>query len=498
MAASFVAADNLLSAGTVLPAGNTLPGPSQGRNTDKRRKRVRPSSPELEKIQEVVRPQPRFLVMSRAQENECLKRVSPFILERVINGAAQSQVSIRKLRDGTILIQTMTDTQSSKVMAISEIPLSNTSHIPVKVEPHRFLNVCKGVVTCYDLDCVSIEDICEELSPQHVTEVAPKLLGEAKPRQRSSPPPVPPRTPPRVPPPSPPRGPPPGPPRGPPPGPPRGPPPGPPRGPPPSPPRGPPPSPPRGPPPSPPRETKELAAVVGSSALVSGSPEVRVGGKTGEAAKASPAGAWRKVQRGVADNNNYKKASKAVTKPSRSESTPKSLLEKQKPLLKREVQERLGKARGPKKETHFRPIDNPMLRGYDVHRTDKPFFDRDSGEPLQAYAEQLIHIRTIEITSLLRGEGKGFFTSGIIKNWINTCPTLRVQLKKLCVMKSKEVNPHLRGRRVENHLGKTTPVHPTEIQTSIFPSSAVELNTTSVLANYATEAGSEYYYYLRM
>nr|CAD7428639.1 unnamed protein product [Timema monikensis] len=43
-------------------------------------------------------------------------------------------------------------------------------------------------------------------------------------------------------------------------------------------------------------------------------------------------------------------------------------------------------------------------------------------------------------------------------------------------------------RRVENHLGKTTPVHPTEIRTSISPSSAFELNTTSALANYATEA----------
>nr|CAD7427891.1 unnamed protein product [Timema monikensis] len=32
-----------------------------------------------------------------------------------------------------------------------------------------------------------------------------------------------------------------------------------------------------------------------------------------------------------------------------------------------------------------------------------------------------------------------------------------------------EVNPHLRGGRVENHLGKATPVHPTEIRTSIFP-----------------------------
>nr|CAD7460065.1 unnamed protein product [Timema tahoe] len=36
---------------------------------------------------------------------------------------------------------------------------------------------------------------------------------------------------------------------------------------------------------------------------------------------------------------------------------------------------------------------------------------------------------------------------------------------------------------------KPPPVHPTEIRTSISPSSAVELNTTSALANYVTEAG---------
>nr|CAD7452883.1 unnamed protein product [Timema tahoe] len=37
---------------------------------------------------------------------------------------------------------------------------------------------------------------------------------------------------------------------------------------------------------------------------------------------------------------------------------------------------------------------------------------------------------------------------------------------------------------------KPTPVHPTEIRTSISPSSEVELNTTSTLANYATEAAA--------
>nr|CAD7403581.1 unnamed protein product [Timema poppensis] len=105
-------ADNIVAAGTVLPniTSNSLPGPSQGRNIDKRQKRVRPSSPIVGKIQEVVRPQPRFLIMSRVENNEDLKRVSPFILKRVINGAAKSEASIRKLRDGTIMIQTTTGT----------------------------------------------------------------------------------------------------------------------------------------------------------------------------------------------------------------------------------------------------------------------------------------------------------------------------------------------------------------------------------------------------
>nr|CAD7570750.1 unnamed protein product [Timema californicum] len=43
-------------------------------------------------------------------------------------------------------------------------------------------------------------------------------------------------------------------------------------------------------------------------------------------------------------------------------------------------------------------------------------------------------------------------------------------------------------RRLNELKEKSPPVHPTEILTSISPSSAVELNTTSALANYATEA----------
>nr|CAD7442394.1 unnamed protein product [Timema bartmani] len=54
----------------------------------------------------------------------------------------------------------------------------------------------------------------------------------------------------------------------------------------------------------------------------------------------------------------------------------------------------------------------------------------------------------------------------------------------------EEVNLHLRGGRMEKHLGKTTPVHPTKIRTSISPSLVV-LNTTGALAIEASKSVSE-------
>nr|CAD7204364.1 unnamed protein product [Timema douglasi] len=243
-------AEHIVTAGTVLPnsAGISLPGPSQGCNIDKRRKRVRPSSLV---IVEMVRPQPRFLVMSRDDANGNLKH-------------------------------------SLHIMAITEIPSSNTAYIPVKVEPHRFLNVCKGVVTCFDLNCVSIEEIHEELSPQHEKQPlrsSPSPIPRKRPSRGTSPPAL-------------------------------------------------------------------LGILKHGRPLLSHSHsplEVGMSCGTGEAAKASPTGALRKDQRGTADKITLKKALKALTKLSPKGSTTQSLRDKPKPLLKREVQDRLGKARGPKK-----------------------------------------------------------------------------------------------------------------------------------------------------
>nr|CAD7403637.1 unnamed protein product [Timema cristinae] len=62
--------------------------------------------------------------------------------------------------------------------------------------------------------------------------------------------------------------------------------------------------------------------------------------------------------------------------------------------------------------------------------------------------------------------------------------------KRIEKVELEEVNPHFLEGRVENHLGKPLPtVHPTDIQTLISLSSAVKLNMTNALANYATEVG---------
>nr|CAD7606674.1 unnamed protein product [Timema genevievae] len=60
--------------------------------------------------------------------------------------------------------------------------------------------------------------------------------------------------------------------------------------------------------------------------------------------------------------------------------------------------------------------------------------------------------------------------------------------KKQVSQKTNEV-ACLQKKVVDMDLEKPPPVHPTEIRTLISPSSVVELNTTSALANYATEAG---------
>nr|CAD7260235.1 unnamed protein product [Timema shepardi] len=95
--------------------------------------------------------------------------------------------------------------------------------------------------------------------------------------------------------------------------------------------------------------------------------------------------------------------------------------------------------------------------------------------------EKLPPVHPTEIrTSIFPSSALELYTTSALANYATEAGIRKVELE--------EANPYLRGGRVENHLGNTTPVHPTEIRTSISPSLAVKLNTTSGLANCATES----------
>nr|CAD7397155.1 unnamed protein product [Timema cristinae] len=114
-----------------------------------------------------------------------------------------------------------------------------------------------------------------------------------------------------------------------------------------------------------------------------------------------------------------------------------------------------------------------------IRGSETAFAWRESGKPFRKNHPQFT--RPEIRTSISPSSAVGLNTTSALANYATEMGIGKVELE--------EVNPHLRGGRVENHLGKTPPVHSTEIRTSISPSSAVELYTTSALANYASEAG---------
>nr|CAD7430798.1 unnamed protein product [Timema monikensis] len=82
----------------------------------------------------------------------------------------------------------------------------------------------------------------------------------------------------------------------------------------------------------------------------------------------------------------------------------------------------------------------------------------------------------------------GFITpiSPSLADQSNTSNAVERKTGTLMSTWEEEVNPHLRRGRAENHPQFTRP----RFEPLISPSSAVELNTTSALANYATKAGN--------
>ncbi|GFW24223.1 RNA-directed DNA polymerase from mobile element jockey [Trichonephila clavipes] len=105
----------------------------------------------------------RFLILSLP--NNEMSRKSPFIIHKALIGIGGEPKSIKKLRSGDLLIETISAVQSKSFLLAKTFIDS-----PLTVTPHRTLNSCQGVISESDLLCASETEILEGLSDQDVTQ----------------------------------------------------------------------------------------------------------------------------------------------------------------------------------------------------------------------------------------------------------------------------------------------------------------------------------------
>ena len=91
--------------------------------------------------------------------------ISPFVLSKALQAAVGTLKSVRRQRNGNVLLETDNRTCSAKLLAMTDI-----TGCPVQAQAHRTLNSSKGVIKCADLKLCKKEEIIEERRPQGVVD----------------------------------------------------------------------------------------------------------------------------------------------------------------------------------------------------------------------------------------------------------------------------------------------------------------------------------------
>ena len=107
-----------------------------------------------------------WLLMEGTDASRPLSALSPFAVQKGFSGIAGQLKTIKRLRNGTFLVECLTGLQSKKLLKTTKFVDRD-----VKVSPHRNLNSSKGVIRCADLRGVPDAEIKEELKSQGVVEV---------------------------------------------------------------------------------------------------------------------------------------------------------------------------------------------------------------------------------------------------------------------------------------------------------------------------------------
>ena len=107
---------------------------------------------------------PKFLVIHGTDDSKPLKKLSPFAIQKGIQGIAGIPEKVQRLRSGDILVEVSRRSHSTNLLQSKMLV-----DVPVRISPHRSLNSTKGVIRSRDLIDCDEEEILDNLRPQGVT-----------------------------------------------------------------------------------------------------------------------------------------------------------------------------------------------------------------------------------------------------------------------------------------------------------------------------------------
>ena len=130
-------------------------------------KRARTSDTDSDDDQPKSTAFPKFILIQNLNtEEEKVTSLSPFIIEKVIEGLIGTPKTVKKLRDNSILIETLRKGQTEQLLRQTKF-----YNINVRIFPHPTLNSSKGIIKDPAMKGVSEEEMKENLKSQGVTSV---------------------------------------------------------------------------------------------------------------------------------------------------------------------------------------------------------------------------------------------------------------------------------------------------------------------------------------
>ena len=109
---------------------------------------------------------PKFIIIESTNKETQVTSLSPFVIEKQIESMIGTPKSVKKLKNGTLLVETTRKMQTDILLKSKKF-----FNLPVEVKPHKTLNSSKGIIRDRNLKGESEKNILEYLENQGVTAV---------------------------------------------------------------------------------------------------------------------------------------------------------------------------------------------------------------------------------------------------------------------------------------------------------------------------------------